>query len=80
MRLITKLEQKFGGYGIHNLTIYIIICYVLGYVLELVQPHMLSYLTLDPGQILRGDASRVCQDNGPAHGEAKAHVPFSVPV
>lgn len=59
MRLITKLEQKFGGYGIHNLTIYIIICYVLGYVLELVQPHMLSYLTLDPGQILHGQAWRI---------------------
>ncbi len=29
MRLITRLEQKFGRYGIHNLTIYIIICYAI---------------------------------------------------
>ena len=59
MKLITKLEQKFGRYGIHNLTIYIIICYVVGYVLELLQPNMLAYLALDPGQIFRGQVWRI---------------------
>ncbi len=59
MKLITKLEQKFGRYGIHNLTIYIIICYAVGYALQLLQPHMLNYLTLDPGLILHGQAWRI---------------------
>lgn len=59
MKLITKLEQKFGRYGIHNLTIYIIICYVVGYVLQLLQPNMLSYLALDPSQILHGQVWRI---------------------
>lgn len=59
MKLITKLEQKFGRYGIHNLTIYIIICYVVGYVLQLLQPNMLAYLALDPGRILGGQVWRI---------------------
>ena len=59
MKLITKLEQKFGRYGIHNLTIYIIICYAVGYALQLLLPNMLNYLTLDPGLIFRGQAWRI---------------------
>lgn len=59
MKLITKLEQKFGRYGIHNLTIYIIICYVVGYVLQLLLPNMLTYLALDPGRILGGQVWRL---------------------
>ena len=59
MKLITKLEQKFGRYGIHNLTIYIIICYAVGYVLQLLQPNMLAYLALDPGRILGGQVWRI---------------------
>ncbi|MCI9098276.1 MAG: hypothetical protein HFH58_00060 [Lachnospiraceae bacterium] len=59
MRPITNFERKFGRYGIHNLTIYIIICYVTGYVLELLLPDMLSYLALDPGMIFRGQVWRV---------------------
>lgn len=59
MKLITKLEQRFGRYGIHNLTIYIIICYAVGYALQLLQPNMLNYLTLDPGLILSGQVWRI---------------------
>lgn len=59
MRPITRFERKFGKYGIHNLTIYIIICYVTGYVLELLLPDMLGYLSLDPGMIFRGQVWRV---------------------
>lgn len=59
MKLITRLERKFGRYGIHNLTIYIIICYAIGYALELIQPDMLDYLALDPGLIIRGQIWRV---------------------
>ena len=33
MKFIDKLERKFGRFGIPNLTVYIIGCYVLGYFL-----------------------------------------------
>ena len=33
MKFIDKLERKFGNRGIENLTIYIIVSYVLGYAL-----------------------------------------------
>ena len=36
MKFIDKLERKFGRFGIPNLTIYIIGCYVLGYILTAV--------------------------------------------
>ena len=30
MRFIDKLERKYGKFGIPDLTIYIVICYVIG--------------------------------------------------
>ena len=33
MKFIDKLERKFGRFGIPNLTIYMIVCYVIGYAL-----------------------------------------------
>lgn len=59
MKPITNFERKYGRYGIQNLTIYIIICYVVGYVLELLLPDLLNYLSLDPGMILRGQVWRI---------------------
>ena len=37
MKFIDKLERKFGRYGIENLTMYIIISYVLGYALMYIE-------------------------------------------
>ena len=34
MKFIDKLERKFGRFGIPNLTIYMIVCYVIGYALS----------------------------------------------
>ena len=59
MKLIDKLQRKFGRYSIPNLTMYIIILYAAGYVLELFQPSFLSYLTLEPALILRGQIWRL---------------------
>lgn len=47
------------SFGITNLTLILIICYAVGYILELVNPSMLSYLTLDPYQILHGQVWRL---------------------
>ena len=59
MNFINKLERKFGKYGIPNLTTYIVVCFAVGYVLDLVQPAILQYLSLEPGLILRGQIWRL---------------------
>lgn len=61
-----KLEQKYGKYAIRNLTWYLIICYAIGYVLQIsaglgntVTASLLSYLTLDVHAILHGQIWRL---------------------
>lgn len=62
MKFFNKMERKFGRYAIGNLTKYIIITYIIGYVLQLlgrVGVPVLDYLMLDPGLILRGQIWRL---------------------
>ena len=59
MRFIDRLERKFGKYGIPNLTMYIVICYVLGYLLINFNPAILSVMTLEPAKILQGQIWRL---------------------
>ena len=58
MKFIDKLERKFGRFGIPNLTIYMIVCYVIGYALMIVNPGILNWLSLEPAYILRGQVWR----------------------
>ena len=59
MRFIDKLERKYGRYGIENLTMYIIISYVLGYALMYINPGALSMLSLNVTKILQGQLWRL---------------------
>ena len=59
MRFIDKLERKYGRYGIENLTMYIIISYVLGYALMYINPGALSMLSLNFTKILQGQVWRL---------------------
>lgn len=59
MKSIDKLERKFGRFGIPNLTIYMIVCYVIGYALMIVNPGILNWLSLEPAYILRGQVWRL---------------------
>ena len=59
MRFIDKLERKYGRYGIENLTMYIIISYVLGYALMYINPGALSMLSLNVTKILQGQVWRL---------------------
>ena len=59
MRFIDKLERKYGRYGIENLTMYIIISYVLGYALMYINPGALSMLSLNVTKILQGQIWRL---------------------
>lgn len=59
MKFIDKLERKFGRFGIPNLTIYMIVCYLIGYALMIVNPGILNWLSLEPAYILRGQVWRL---------------------
>ncbi len=58
---MNELERKFGRYAIHNLTIYIIGLYIIGYVLQIFMSRtgLTSYITLDPYMILHGQVWRL---------------------
>ncbi len=56
---MSSFQRKFGKYAIHNLTIILIGCYIVGYVLQLANPGVLTYLTLDPYRILHGEVWRL---------------------
>lgn len=59
MNFLDKMERKYGRYALKNLPMFIIATYVAGYVLELLTPGMLSYLTLEPYYILKGQVWRL---------------------
>ena len=63
MKFFNKLERKFGKYAIPNLTKYIIITYVIGYVLWLISSYssvnIIYWITLDPHLILQGQVWRI---------------------
>jgi len=59
MKLLNKLERKYGKYAIHNLTLYLIIGYVIGYVLEMINSDWYFALSLDPYLILKGQVWRL---------------------
>ena len=59
MKFIDKLERKFGRFGIPNLTVYIVVCYVIGYALMILNPRILSWLSLEPAYILKGQIWRL---------------------
>ena len=59
MKFIDKWERKYGRFGIPNLTVYIIVCYVIGYALMIINPSLLNWLSLEPMYILRGQIWRL---------------------
>lgn len=56
---IGNFERKFGRYAIPNLSLILVMGYVAGYIMELVNPNFLLYLTLDPYQIVHGQIWRI---------------------
>ena len=59
MNWLDKLERKFGRFAIGNLTTYLLVAYVIGYVTRYLMPSLLSWLTLEPGLILKGQIWRI---------------------
>lgn len=59
MNFLNKMERKWGKYAIKNLSGVIIATYVIGYILELFVPSVISWLTLEPYYILHGQVWRL---------------------
>ena len=59
MNWLDKLERKMGRYAIPNLTVYLLAGYVIGFAVWLLMPDLLSWLTLEPALILRGQVWRI---------------------
>ena len=56
MNFLNKMERKFGKYAISNLSLYLILGYVLGYVIQLI---IMDFFTLNPYLILHGQIWRL---------------------
>ena len=56
---MNKMERKFGKYAIHNLTLYVIAIYIIGYILQIIPGDYSSFLTLNPYLILHGQVWRL---------------------
>ncbi len=60
MNLINKLNRKFGKYAIHNLMLYIVILYALGFFLQTIEPMFYyEFLALDVEKVLHGQIWRL---------------------
>lgn len=56
---MSNFERKFGKYAIRNLSLVLIICYAIGYVLQMINIGLFDYLTLNPYLILHGQIWRL---------------------
>ena len=53
------MERKFGRYSIPRLTVDMNCSYVVGYMLQMINPDIAKFMTLEPGLILRGEVWRI---------------------
>ena len=56
---MSKFEKRFGKYAISNLSLILILCYVVGYIIQLINADFLLYLTLNPYEVLHGQIWRI---------------------
>lgn len=60
MKSVSNFEKKFGKYAIKNLSLMLIMCYACGYLFQWIHPDFLSYLYLNPYDIIfRGQIWRL---------------------
>lgn len=56
---MSKFEKKFGKYAIPNLSMVLIICYAFGFLIQMINPNFIHFLTLNPYWILKGQIWRL---------------------
>lgn len=63
MKFLDKLERKIGRYALPHLTIYIIACYVIGYLIEMVGKltgfSLISWIVFSPYHVCHGQVWRL---------------------
>jgi hypothetical protein len=59
MNFLNKLERKIGKYAIPNLSKYLIFGYILGYLIQFINPNLLNVISLNPYLILHGQVWRL---------------------
>lgn len=59
MNWLDKLERKFGRYAVKNLTVYLLACYAVGFIVDLVMPKLAYYFTFEPALIFQGQIWRL---------------------
>ena len=59
MKQQNRLRRKLEKYAIPNLTLYLIICYGIGYLMQYLVPAGYQYLMLDPFLVLKGQVWRL---------------------
>lgn len=58
-KFFNNMERKYGKYAIQNLSLILIICYGVGYLLQILAPNFAQYLVLNPYLILHGQVWRL---------------------
>lgn len=56
---MSSFEKKFGKYAIRNLSFVLVSCYAIGYLIDMMAPRLILYLTLNPYEILHGQIWRL---------------------
>ncbi len=59
MDFMTKMERKYGKFSIPNLTIILIVCFIVGYLIEIFQPDAIYAISLNPEKIMQGQVWRL---------------------
>ena len=60
MQFVQKLERKFGKYAIRNLMMYVIVLYVIGWIIQIINPEYYTIaLAMDVEKILHGQVWRL---------------------
>ena len=57
--MLDTRERRFGRYAIRHLTMYALAGYAIGYLLSFTMPQLLTYFTLEPALILKGQVWRL---------------------
>lgn len=56
---MSKLDRKLEKYAIPNLSLIMVLCYGAGFIISMLAPGLVSFLTLNPYLILRGEIWRL---------------------
>lgn len=58
-KFLLNLDKKFGRYAIKNLPLYMLVCYGIGYIMEIINPNITMAISLNPYAILHGQVWRL---------------------